>query len=110
MLRVPKNRITTHPGVVLAEDFLAPLGISQSELARHIGKSVQVVNEIVRGKRGVSSEMAILLSQALNTSPEFWINLNAMHELSKAVQQCKGPKVKPLRPTSGPPTPRPASQ
>ena len=73
----PKKRIPTHPGEVLLEEFLVPLEITQVELAAHIGVPVQRINEIVRGKRGVSPETAWLLSQALGTTPEFWINLQA---------------------------------
>ena len=78
----PKKRIPTHPGEVLLEEFLAPLGITQVQLASHIAVPVQRVNEIVRGKRGVSSETAWLLAQALGTTPEFWINLQANHDLA----------------------------
>ena len=98
MLRIPKNRITTHPGEVLLEDFLRPLDLSQSALARHIDRPVQVINEIVRGKRGISPEMAILLGQALDTTAEFWVNLNAMYELSAAVQKRERAAIRPLRP------------
>ena len=78
----PKNRVPTHPGEILREDFLVPLGQTQVALAEHIGVSVQRVNELVRGKRGVTPETAWLLSQAFGTSPEFWLNLQAAHDLA----------------------------
>lgn len=78
----PKKRVPTHPGEILLEDFLKPLGRTQVELAAHIGVPVQRVNEIVRGRRGVSAETAWLLSQALGTTPEFWTNLQASHDLA----------------------------
>jgi len=78
----PKNRVPTHPGKILLEDFLKPMGRTQVELAAHIGVPVQRVNEIVRGRRGVSAETAWLLSQALGTTPEFWTNLQASHDLA----------------------------
>jgi addiction module HigA family antidote len=78
----PKNRVPTSPGEVLLEEFLEPMGISQVQLAAHIGVPVQRVNEIVRGKRGVSPEPAWLLAQALGKSPEFWIQLQAAHDLA----------------------------
>lgn len=81
---IPENRIPTHPGVVLSEQFLAPLGISQVALAAHLGVPVQRINELVRGKRGVTPETAWLLSQALNTTPEFWINLQTAHDLARS--------------------------
>lgn len=79
---IPSNRVATHHGVILLKEFLEPLGLSQKVLATHIGIPVQRVNEIVRGKRGVSPDTAWLLSEALNTSPEFWLNLQAIHDLS----------------------------
>lgn len=79
---LPQNRIPTHPGVVLLEEFLDPLGLTQVELARHLGVPNQRINEVVRGKRGVTPETAWLLSQAFDTSPEFWMNLQANHDLA----------------------------
>ena len=79
---IPTNRIATHPGVILLKECLEPLGLSQKALAAHIGIPVQRVNEIVRGKRGISPDTAWLLSAAFNTSPEFWLNLQATYDLS----------------------------
>jgi len=79
---VPTNRIATHPGVILLKEYIEPLGLSQKGLAAHIGIPIQRVNEIVRGKRGVSPDTAWLLSEAFNTSPEFWLNLQATYDLS----------------------------
>jgi len=79
---IPTNRIATHPGVILLKEYIEPLGLSQKALAAYIGIPVQRVNEIVRGKRGVSPDTAWLLSEAFNTSPEFWLNLQATHDLS----------------------------
>ena len=79
---IPSNRAATHPGIILLKEFLEPMGQTQRALAEHLGIPTQRVNEIVRGKRGVSPETAWLLSEALNTSPEFWLNLQASHDLS----------------------------
>ncbi|TXS92923.1 HigA family addiction module antidote protein [Parahaliea maris] len=79
---IPSNRTATHPGVILLKEFLEPLGVSQKALAAHVGISVQRVNEIVRGKRGVTPETAWLFSEAFQTTPEFWLNLQAIHDLS----------------------------
>ncbi len=79
---IPSNRIATHPGVILLKEFLEPLELTQKALAIHVGISVQRVNEIVRGKRGVTPETAWLLSDALRTTPEFWLNLQSIYELS----------------------------
>ena len=80
---LPENRIPTHPGEILLEEFLIPMNISQVKFARHIGVPVQRVNEIVRGKRGVTPESAWLFSQALDTTPEFWLNLQTNHDLAR---------------------------
>ena len=79
---IPRNRQPTHPGEILLEEFLRPLEVSQVALATHIGVSVQRINELVRGKRGVTAETAWLLSRALITTPEFWMNLQAAYELA----------------------------
>lgn len=92
---LPKNRIPTHAGEVLLEEFLKPLGVSQVALAEHLDIPVQRINELVRGKRGVTPETAWLLAGALGTTPEFWINLQANHDLvrnrpKKKVRQLAG--------------------
>ena len=79
---IPSNRIATHPGVILLKEFLEPLELTQKALATHVGIPVQRVNEIVLGKRGVTPQTAWLLSEALRTTPEFWLNLQSIHELS----------------------------
>lgn len=79
---IPSNRIATHPGVILLKEFLEPLNVTQKALALHLGVPVQRINEIVRGKRGVTPETAWLLSESFNTSPEFWLNLQSVHDLS----------------------------
>lgn len=79
---IPKNRISTHPGRILLVEYLEPLGISQRQLADHLGIPIQRVNEIIKGKRGISPDTAWLFSQAFNTSPEFWLNLQSIHDLS----------------------------
>lgn len=93
---LPKNRIPIHPGEILLEDFLKPLGVSQVALAEHLDIPVQRINELVRGKRGVTSETAWLLAGALGTTPEFWINLQANHDL---VRNRPKKKVRQLAPT-----------
>ena len=80
---LPENRIPTHPGEVLLEEFLIPIGISQVALAKHLGIPVQRVNEIVRGKRGVTPDTAWLLAQAFGTTPEFWMNLQVAYDLAR---------------------------
>ena len=80
------NKIThipaVHPGLVL-QDELEELGLTQSSLAEHINVLPKTINEICRGKRGISAEMAWKLSQALGASPNFWLNLQNNWELSQ---------------------------
>lgn len=79
----PKNRIPTHPGEILLKEFLVPMEITQVRLAEHLGVSLQRVNELVKGKRGVTVETALMLGRALKTSPEFWMNLQNQHDLAR---------------------------
>ena len=81
---IPKHRTPTHPGEILLEEFLKPLGMSQVELARKIGVPVQRVNTLINGKRDMTAETAILLSRALKTSSEFWMNLQVACDLYEA--------------------------
>lgn len=80
---IPENRIPTHPGEILLEEFLKPMQMTQVDFAQHIGVPTQRVNEIVNGKRGITPETAWLFSQAFGTTPEFWMNLQANHDLAK---------------------------
>lgn len=81
---LPRKRTPTHPGEILSEDFIKPLGITQVALAEHLKVPVQRINELVRGKRGVTPETAWLLAGALGTTPEFWLNLQVNHDLVRA--------------------------
>ena len=78
---ISKNRIPSHPGEILVHEFLYPLKISQSEFSKHLNIPIQRINEIIKGKRGGSPETAWLLSESLNTSPEFWLNLQNNYDL-----------------------------
>ncbi len=91
---LPTHRHPVHPGEVLVEEFLGPLGVTQVALAKHLGVSVQRVNELVRGKRGITAETAWLLAQAFGTTPQFWLNLQIAHDLSKQRPRKKVPRLK----------------
>jgi HTH-type transcriptional regulator/antitoxin HigA len=71
------------PGEVLAEE-LAARGITQSKLARQMGRPLQAVNEIVRGKKRITGETALQLAEVLGTSADFWMRLESDYELNKA--------------------------
>jgi antitoxin HigA-1 len=78
-MKLPRN--PPHPGELLLEDFLKPLGMTQQALAQHVGVSFRRVNEIVRGKRAVSPEMAWLFAKAFGNSPQFWMSVQAAYDL-----------------------------
>lgn len=79
---IPENRIPTHPGVVLAKEFLEPIGSTQVALAKHLEIPTQRINELIRGKRGVTPNTAWLLAGAFGTTPQFWLNLQANYDLA----------------------------
>ncbi|MFA4874780.1 MAG: HigA family addiction module antitoxin [bacterium] len=76
-----KNMQPIHPGEILKEEFLVPLGISQSKLARDVDVPHRRINEIVLGKRGVTSDTAMRLSVYFGTTAEFWMNLQITYDL-----------------------------
>lgn len=77
-------RIRSHPGEILAAEFLEPLGLSARSLATKIGVPANRISEIVRGRRDVSADTAIRLGRYFRTDPRFWLNLQTAHDLSKA--------------------------
>ena len=78
---IPKHRPPTSPGEILLEEFLKPNGITQTAMAEKMGVPLQRVNTLINGKRAVTAETAILLSEILGTSPEFWLNLQMKCDL-----------------------------
>lgn len=77
------KRVTTHPGEVLGEEFLKPLGLSANALAIALRVPATRIGAIVKGERSVTADTALRLARFFGTSPEFWINLQAMHDLTK---------------------------
>lgn len=84
MVRIPTNREPTHPGEMLVEEFLAPMGITQRELADAIQVPYQRINELVNQKRGVTPSTALRLARFFRMSPDFWLNLQVRWDLYKA--------------------------
>lgn len=78
------QRVSTHPGEMLREEFLIPLGITQNALALKLRVPATRIGEIVQGKRAITSDTALRLARFFGNSPEFWLNLQQMHDLSKA--------------------------
>jgi len=73
-----------HPGEILLEEFLIPMGVSQNALARAVGVPPRRINEIVLGKRGITADTALRLSRAFGTSEGFWMGLQADYDLEEA--------------------------
>jgi antitoxin HigA-1 len=84
------NRVTTHPGEVLNEEFLRPLGMSVNALAMALRVPATRIGAIVKGERSVTADTALRLARFFGTSPEFWMNLQAMYDLTKARRESGG--------------------
>ena len=82
-----KLRQPTSPGEILREEFLIPLGMTQKQLADHLGCDVKVVNRIVNGRTSVTAEMALKLGAAFRTTPEFWLNAQKAVDLYEAARE-----------------------
>jgi antitoxin HigA-1 len=97
MVLIPTHRPPTHPGEMLLEEFLKPMGITQRELADAIGVPFQRVNEIVNGRRGVTPSTALRLSQFFGTTSAFWLNGQMRWDLYHA-QKAESAELKRIRP------------
>ena len=96
--QLPAKRPPTHPGEMLLEEFLKPLGISQSTFAVRLGISFPRLNEIIRGKRGVTPDTALRLAQVLGMSADFWLGLQQDWDLWHALQSEKAVAIAQLEP------------
>ena len=96
--RLPKNRAPTHPGEMLLEDFLKPMGITQSDFAVRLGVSFPRLNEIVKGRRGVTPDTALRLAKVLEMSPEFWLGLQLDWDLWNAMKSKQYAEIEQLEP------------
>ena len=83
MSKQPKNPF--HPGEMLLEEFLVPMELSQAEFARKLGWTKARLNELIRGKRGITAGSALDLAEELGTSPKLWMNLQATYDLDRAL-------------------------
>ena len=99
MVRVPTRRPPTHPGEMLLEEFLDPMGITQKELADNILVPYQRVNEIINGRRGITPSTALRLAKFFNMSADFWMNLQLRWDLYFA-QQAEGNVLESIQPYS----------
>ena len=95
-----RNRAPTHPGEMLVEDFLKPLGISQSDFARRLGISFPRLNDIIHKRRGVSIDTAMRLARVLGTSAQVWLNLQQAWDLWHAARSIEAKAIEKLEPLS----------
>jgi len=86
---IQMKRKPTSPGEILSEEFLKPLGLTQKQLADHLGCDIKVVNRIINEKTSLTAEMALKLGAAFNTSPDFWINAQSAVNIYEAGKRMK---------------------
>jgi addiction module HigA family antidote len=86
---LPTHRVATHPGQILLQEFLEPLNLTQAELARALTIPLNRVNELARGKRGITPETALLLAGYFKNSAEFWMNLQTAYDLTRVRQEMR---------------------
>jgi antitoxin HigA-1 len=86
-----------HPGEVLHEEFLKPMGISQYRLAKDINVAARRINEIVHGKRAITADTALRLGRYFKMSPEFWLNLQAIYDLEVEKERLAGKLIQTVR-------------
>jgi len=98
-IRIPTHREPTHPGEMLLEEFLKPMGMTQKELSEGIKVPYQRINEIINGKRGVTPSTALRLAKFFGTSEDFWLNLQLRWDLYRAMKKEKDVlrRIKPLK-------------
>ncbi len=87
MIRIPTHREPTHPGEMLLEEFLKPMGMTQKELSKAIKVPYQRINEIINGKRGITPSTALRLAKFFGTSEDFWLNLQLRWDLYRALKK-----------------------
>jgi len=96
--RLPNNRPPTHPGEMLLEEFIKPFNITQTKLAQKLGVSYPRLNEIIKGRRSVTPDTALRLSQVLGMSADFWLGLQQDWDLWHAMNSPKAAEIKQLQP------------
>jgi len=102
MVRLPTNRTPTHPGEMLKEEFLNPMGLTQRELASGINVPYQRVNELINGKRGITPSTALRLAKYFGNTPGFWMNLQLRWDLYRT-QRTEARQLKKIKPYAGTP-------
>jgi len=98
MVRIPTHGPPTHPGEILLEDFLKPMGISQIELAKKIGVSYPRVNELIHRKRGVTPDTALRLERLFGMEAQFWLNLQLAWDLYRTIHSPAAKDIQKIQP------------
>lgn len=99
MIRIPTHRTPTHPGEMLLEEFLLPIGMTQRELANSINVPYQRINEIINGKRGMTPSTALRLAKFFEVSADFWMNVQLRWDLYFAMES-EGDILKNIKPAA----------
>jgi addiction module HigA family antidote len=95
-----KKLTPIHPGEIIREEVLTPLGMSVNQLAKHLAVDTARLNEIVRGRRGITADTALRLARYLGTTPEFWLRLQVHYDLRIAIQEKAEQIERAVRPRS----------
>jgi len=98
MVRIPTHRRPTPPGEILRREFLEPLEITQTAFANHLGITHHRLNEIIRGKRGITTDTALRLSRVLGTTPDLWLNMQQAVDLYDAIHSPTSKAIARLEP------------
>ena len=96
-IRIPTDGPPTHPGKMLLEEFLKPLGMTQADLAAKIGVSYPRINELVRGKRGVTPDTALRLEKLFGMEAQFWLNLQLAWDLYHLIHSPAAKRIRKIK-------------
>jgi addiction module HigA family antidote len=98
MVRIPTHRRPTPPGEILWREFLEPLGVTQTAFAKRLDITHHRLNEIIRGKRAITTDTALRLSRVLGTSPDLWLNMQQAVDLYDAMHSAQSKEIARLQP------------
>ena len=101
MIRIPTDRTPTHPGEMIREEFLGPLGMTQTELAERLGVAWTRVNQLINGKRGVTPDTALRLERLFDMPAEFWLTLQLRWDLYQAMHAPEARAITRIQPAPG---------
>ena len=97
MIRIPTDRVPTHPGEMLKEEFLTPLGLTQRELAKRLKISYPRLNELIHARRGMTPDTALRLEQLLGVEAQFWLNLQLAWDLYHARRSAQAKTIRQIQ-------------